>query len=229
MGERTTSHAIHRLVYRLLRARDPGARGAKIGKSTRRELLRWGTATAGAAALAGGAMGAPTRARLFAQTGQATPEAKATPTTPVSPPSSTETWTEPWIWRPGEWPGQRLDLNVVENENPGAIVGFGNQTAALFSYTGGTPGPTVRMRGDEVLLVTLRNMLGRNYGQTPLGPYPQPNSYELPPNVTLDQVNAKARQLGFMRDNVCLGEHTNGVHSIHDTNLHTHGLHVRPG
>src|SRR5215217_855063 len=164
MDERTTNHAIHRLVDRLLRARDPGARGAKLGKSTRREILRWGTATAGAAALAVGAMGAPTRARLFPQTGQATPEAKATPTTPVSPPSSTETWTEPWIWRPSEWPGQSLDLNVTENENPGAIVGFGNQTAVLFSYGGGTPGPTIRMRGDEVLLVTLRNMLQQNFG-----------------------------------------------------------------
>jgi FtsP/CotA-like multicopper oxidase with cupredoxin domain len=229
MNESATNHAIRRLVDRLLRARDPEAGRVKMGKSTRRDLLRWGTATAGAAALIGGAMGAPTRARLFAQTGHATPEAKATPTTPMTPPSMTETWTEPWIWRPGQWPGQSLDLNIVENENPGAIVGLGNQTAVLFSYGGGTPGPSIRMRGDEVLLVTLRNVLGRNYGQTPLGPYPEPISFELPPNVTLDQVNAKARQLGLMRDNVCLGEHTNGVHSIHDTNLHTHGLHVRPG
>src|SRR3954471_17319809 len=170
--------------------------------------------------------------------GQATPEAHhpgATPvahppaTTSMSPPSATETWTEPWVWRPSEWPGQRLALNVVENENPGAIVGFGNQTAVLFSYGGGTPGPTIRMRGDEVLLATVRNMLGRNFGATPLGPYPDPISYELPPNVTIDLVNAKARQLGRIRDDVCLGEHTNGLHSIHDTNLHTHGLHVRPG
>jgi hypothetical protein len=85
------------------------------------------------------------------------------------------------------------------------------------------------MRGDEVLIVTVRNMLGRNFGASPLGPYPDPISYELPPNVTIDQVNAKARQLGRIRDDVCLGEHTNGLHSIHDTNLHTHGLHVRPG
>jgi FtsP/CotA-like multicopper oxidase with cupredoxin domain len=229
VDERTTHHAIHRCVDRLLRARDPKAGGAKMSKSTRRELLRWGAATAGAAALVGGAMGAPTRARLFAQTGQATPEAKATPTTLMSPHSLTETWTEPWIWRPSEWPGQRLDLNVTENENPGAIVGFGNQTAVLFSYGGGTPGPTIRMRGDEVLLVTLRNMLEQNFGASPLGPYPDPASFELPPYLTTDQVNAKARQLGQIRTDVCLGEHTNGIHSIHDTNLHTHGLHVRPG
>ncbi|HEX2280335.1 MAG TPA: hypothetical protein VHG52_01110, partial [Thermomicrobiales bacterium] len=229
MVEPTPDRAIRRLVDRLLRARDPEAGGVKLGKSTRRDLLRWTTATAGVAALVSGAMGAPTRARLFTQTGHATPVAKATPTTPVSPPSSTETWTEPWIWRPSEWPGRRLDLNVVENENPGAIVGFGNQTAVLFSYGGGTPGPTIRMRGDEVLLVTLRNMLGQNFGASPVGPYPDPISYELPANVTIDQVNAKARQLGLIRDDICLGEHTNGFHSIHDTNLHTHGLHVRPG
>jgi hypothetical protein len=42
-------------------------------------------------------------------------------------------------WLPGEWPGQRLDLNVVENENHGSIVGFGNQTAVLFSYGGARP------------------------------------------------------------------------------------------
>ena len=123
--------------------------------------------------------------------------------------------------------GPRLDLNVVENENPGAIVGFGNQTAVLFSYGGGTPGPTIRMRGDEVLLVTLRNVLGQDFGTTPFGPYPAPE--ELPKNVTIDQVNAKARQHGLIQDDFCLGEHTNGVHSIHDTNLHVHGLHVRPG
>ena len=145
----------------------------------------------------------------------------------VPPPAATETWTEPWIWRPSEWPGQRLDLNVVENENPGAIVGFGNETAVLFSYGGGTPGPTIRMRGDEVLLVTLRNLLGPDLGMTTFGPYPAPE--ELPKYVTIDQVNAKARQLGLIQDDYCLGEHTNGVHSIHDTNLHSHGLHVRPG
>jgi hypothetical protein len=65
MGQSTThrDRAIHRLVDCLLRARDPKAGGAKMGKSTRRNLLRWETATAGAAALVAGAMGAPTRAR----------------------------------------------------------------------------------------------------------------------------------------------------------------------
>jgi FtsP/CotA-like multicopper oxidase with cupredoxin domain len=160
---------------------------------------------------------------------QATPVAAPAGNPERAQPAPTETWTEPWVWRPGDFPGQRLALNVVENENPGSIVGLGNQTEVLFSYGGGTPGPTIRMQGDEVLLVTLRNMLGVNSGTSPLGPYPDPISYELPPNVTLEQVNAKARKLGLLRDDICLGEHTNGFHSIHDTNLHTHGLHVRPG
>lgn len=118
-------------------------------------------------------------------------------------------------------------MNVLENVNPGALVGFGNLTSVLFSYGGVTPGPTIRMRGDEVLLLTLRNSLAQDFGTTPVGPYPAPE--ELPSYVTIDQLNAKARQLGLIRDDFCLGEHTNGVHSIHDTNFHTHGLHVRPG
>jgi hypothetical protein len=42
------------------------------------------------------------------------------------PANATETWNEPWVWQPSAWPGQQLHLNVVENENPGATVGFGN-------------------------------------------------------------------------------------------------------
>ncbi|MGE3594205.1 MAG: multicopper oxidase domain-containing protein [Dehalococcoidia bacterium] len=185
------------------------------GLLSRRLLL--GTALTGAAAIS-----LPSRTHA-----QATPEATPAATPGASPPSSVETWTEPWIWRPSEWPGQRLALNVVENENPGAIVGFGNPYTVLFSYGGSTPGPTIRMRGDEVLLVTLRNLLGEDFGTTLFGPYPAPE--ELPQYLTIDQVNAKARQLGLIQDDFCLGEHTSGVHSVHDTNLHTHGLHDRPG
>ena len=198
--------AIHRLVDRVA--------GALI---SRRSLLR--SALTGAAA-----MSLPSEVLA-----QATPAATPGAAHGGPQPAPTETWTEPWIWRPSDWPGRSLDLNVVENQNPGAIVGFGNQTAVLFSYGGATPGSTIRMRGDEVLLVTLRNMFGQDFGSTPVGPYPAPVSFELPPNVTVDQVNAKARQLGLLQDDVCLGEHTNGVHSIHDTNLHTHGLQCAPG
>lgn len=83
------------------------------------------------------------------------------------------------------------------------------------------------MRGDETLLVRLRNMLGPNLGSSYVGPYPDPNA--LPSWVTVDQVNAKAEQNGNARYDFCLGEHANVIHAAHDTNLHTHGLHVAPG
>jgi FtsP/CotA-like multicopper oxidase with cupredoxin domain len=154
------------------------------------------------------------------------------PAAPVAPPSAVETWTEPWVWRPGQWPGQSLALNVVENQNPGAIVGYGNQTEALFSYGGTAPGPTIRMRGDETLSIDLRNLLGLDTGRTFVGEFPDPNELtgyvggeELTPQLT----QQLARDLGNERYDFCLGEHTNGVHTVHTTNLHTHGLHVRPG
>ena len=60
--------------------------------------------------------------------GGASPGGKQFPyaTQPVDLTTDTETWIEPWVWRPADWPGQDLALNIVENENPGPIVGFGN-------------------------------------------------------------------------------------------------------
>jgi len=159
--------------------------------------------------------------------GQGTPVATPVAQPDVIPATAVETWDEPWVWRPSDWPGQQLELNVVENENPGAIVGFGNPNAVLFSYNGSTPGPTIRMRGDEILLLRLRNLLGPNLGVSYVGPYPDPKA--LPNGVTVDQVNAKSEQLGNARYDFCLGEHANVIHAAHDTNIHTHGLHVRPG
>ncbi len=155
----------------------------------------------------------------------ATPVATPAPT-PIDA-SATETWVEPWVWRPSEWPGQQLEMNVVENQSPGDIVGYGNPSAILFSYNGATPGPTIRMRGDETLLLRLRNLLGANEGTTYVGPYPDPN--ELPDNIDLATVNEKAQALGNFHHDYCLGEHTNGTHAARTTNIHTHGLHVRPG
>ena len=161
-----------------------------------------------------------------------------------------ENWNEPWVWRPGEWPGQQLDLNVVENQNPGIEVGLGNAGSVLFSYGGNTPGPTVRMRGDEALDVKLRNLLGEDCGVTFVGPFPDLN--ELVGEVTVEKAQEASRRLrarrfdcatgecvsegdscvendfGNERFDFCIGEHVNGVHSVRVTNLHTHGLHVRP-
>ncbi|MEO1086226.1 MAG: hypothetical protein AAFY88_18460 [Acidobacteriota bacterium] len=180
----------------------------------------------------------------------------------IDPRTASETWNEPWTWRPGDWPGQQLDLHVVENQNPGIEVGLGNPGSVIFSYGGNTPGPTIRMRGDETLFVKLRNLLGQDDGQNFTGPNPDPN--ELTPELdravceaaglpydpaasacsTTDDVcgeetprtvgasvltEALGEVLGKeLRHDFCLGEHINGVHANHVTNLHTHGLHVRP-
>ncbi|MEM1335468.1 MAG: hypothetical protein AAGG08_18630, partial [Actinomycetota bacterium] len=140
--------------------------------------------------------------------------------TPIDPSNAFETWNEPWVWRPGDWPGQQLDMHVVENQNPGIEVGLGNPGSVIFSYGGNTPGPTIRMRGDETLFVKLRNLLGQNLGSTKIGPNPDTAAtvpWLKPADIPFDT-----------RDDFCLGEHTNGVHAVHTTNLHTHGLHVRP-
>lgn len=160
------------------------------------------------------------------------------PVTPFNP----ETWNEPWVWRPSDWPGQQLDLNVVENENPGIPVGFGNPSSILFNYGGRTPGPTIRMRGDEILHVKVRNILGEDFGTTAVGP--SPDAATLTPGLHEAVCKAAGQKSGCtpksfpealysvvpadVRDDFCLGEHTNGVHSNRVTNLHTHGLHVRP-
>lgn len=156
-----------------------------------------------------------------------TPQADDKATSQVAgfdPEQIEDTWGEPWIWGPSRWPGQQLQLNAVENTTPiaGIGTGFENIRPVLFSYTGISPGPTVRMQGDETLYLKLRNLLGLNAGSTITGPYPDPNS--LPPGVSQEQVPTPKSKLDW-----CLGEHTNGVHSVRTTNLHTHGLHVRPG
>ena len=147
-------------------------------------------------------------------------------TPPISFKNAFENWNEPWVWRPDQWPGQQLDLNVVENQSPGIEVGLGNASSVLFSYGGNTPGPTIRMRGDQTLSVRLRNMLGEDCGVTYIGPFP--DSATLPPGFDLAEAEKASRALGNERFDFCIGEHVNGVHSIHITNLHTHGLHVRP-
>lgn len=148
-------------------------------------------------------------------------------TCPVpTPASAAETWDEPWVWEPGKWPGETLHLNVVEHQTPSTIVGLGNAGAALFSYNGATPGPTIRMKGDETLRVKLFNHLGLNQGSTPIGLDTDPAYYITANNGS--KLGYNAANDNFKEDWE-LGEHVNGIHSIHTTNLHTHGLHVRPG
>src|SRR5688572_18765022 len=113
-----------------------GAEDTRAAGISRRSFIR--TAAIGAAAV-------PMVASVVAR-------AQSSTTIPVVATDASETWSEPWVWRPSDWPGQQLALNVVENENPGVIVGLGNPGDILFSYNGATPGPTIRMKGDETLL-----------------------------------------------------------------------------
>ena len=81
-----------------------------------------------------------------------------------------EDWSEPWVWRPEDWPGQPLTLQIVGNRHVPRAVSPGNRFTPLYSFNGSSPGPTIRTRGDAVLRVKLRNMLGPNHGQVPKGP-----------------------------------------------------------
>ncbi|MFV2007981.1 MAG: hypothetical protein ACC667_11060, partial [Longimicrobiales bacterium] len=118
----------------------------------------------------------PPEAAAPAQTTPPTPEVGDL-VNPLTTPA--ETWQEPWTWRPQDWPDAKLELNVVENQNPGASPSPGNPTPALFSYNGMSPGPTVRVRSDGTLRVKVRNMLGLNRQDTQVGP--APDSLELTP------------------------------------------------
>ena len=166
--------------------------------------------------------------------------------------SLSENWQEPWIWRPEEWPDELLGLNVVRKQNPGPSTTPGNRARSLFNYNGASPGPTIRVRGDGVVRIKLRNTLGLNSQDTPVGPCP--DQVEVPPAVqemacalieeqvyggdspppggcpllaafldhVVETVGAETRPGWSLKG------HLNGQHAAHVTNIHTHGLHVAP-
>ena len=163
-----------------------------------------------------------------------------------------EDWTEPWLWRPSDWPNQPLALNVVGNAHPPRGTSPGNQFTPLYSFNGSSPGPTIRLRGTERLRVTVRNHLGPNLSRVPKGPAPDP--FEVRPDV-LDAAFCRMQKDAGIRvrrrrmrepssvtstsssravrsswsSTSCLSGHVNVPHGSHTTNLHTHGLHVEPG
>jgi FtsP/CotA-like multicopper oxidase with cupredoxin domain len=169
----------------------------------------------------------------------------------VHPPDVPETWLEPWIWRPEEWDGTALDLNVVRNQNPGGSPSPGNRAPSLFSFNGMPMGPTVRVKGDGNVRFRVRNMLGLNEHLTPVGAgadplempvdtvqricdvvgpdaVPGPGGGAIPCLTPLypeavQEVLAEEVHPGWR-----LKGHLNGPARTHTTNLHTHGLHVRP-
>ena len=161
-------------------------------------------------------------------------------------------WQEPWVWRPERWPGAPLELNVVANQSPGHSPSPGNPAPALFSYNGASPGPTVRVRSDGEVRFRVRNVLGLDQANTPVGPYPDPVDItpsmrrkvcelvdeqvsgfepstpgECPVFIFPEQVQQVLKNAKF-QPGWALKGHINGIHGTHVTNLHTHGLHVFP-
>ena len=216
----------------------------------RRELLQIG-AVAGLAAMAPGATAASDGAQTPGSGQGAKPPQPPAPEAIVNPAAQrVEDWTEPWVWRPEDWPGQQLTLQIVGNRHPPRAVSPGNQYTPLFSINGSSPGPTIRTRGDGLLRIKLRNMLGPNHGQVPKGPAPDP--FEIPPADFEAALCAMSKAQGgdcstppvrvlehleelfryipaTLVDTGCLSSPANLPHGSHTTNLHTHGVHVQPG
>jgi FtsP/CotA-like multicopper oxidase with cupredoxin domain len=225
---------------------------------TRRRMLKLGAT----------GLGATTLAALVTPDALATPADDQAPGSgqgpqPPKPPAPdaivniatalTEDWCEPWIWRPTDWPGQPLVLNLVGNPNPPRAVSPGNRFTPLYSFNGASPGPTIRMRAADRLMVTVRNHLSANLGKVPVGPCPDP--LEQSPAVMQAALCALNKEIGKdcqspppalpillehahdllevmpaqMRDTACLPGPVNSPHASHTSNLHTHGLHVNPG
>jgi hypothetical protein len=105
---------------------------------TRRRMLKLGAT----------GLGATTLAALVTPDALATPAGDQAPGSgqgpqPPKPPAPdaivniatalTEDWCEPWIWRPTDWPGQPLVLNLVGNPNPPRAVSPGNRFTPLYS------------------------------------------------------------------------------------------------
>ncbi|HET7697187.1 MAG TPA: multicopper oxidase domain-containing protein [Vicinamibacterales bacterium] len=218
----------------------------------RRELLQFGIG--GFSALGASALRAAATDGQTPGSGQGAQPPQPPPTDAVVDVTTVpvEDWTEPWIWRPSEWPGRSLALNIVGNSHPPRATSPGNRFTPLYSFNGSSPGPTIRMRGDEVLRVTLRNHLGPNLSRVPKGPAPDPfevhpealaaafcrmqkaagRSCDAPPNARTVFGHFHEFFEGSpieLVDTSCVSGHVNVPHGSHTTNLHTHGLHVEPG
>lgn len=232
-----------------------GADGKNSQGLGRREFIKLGAG--GLAVSLTGCAASPAEERQSPGTAEvvqdATPMALPDPGDTFDPTQlSADNWQEPWVWRPDQWPGNPLELNVVANQSPGHSPSPGNPRPSLFSYNGSSPGPTVRVRNDGEVLFRVRNLLGRDEARTPVGPYPDPvditpdtrrkvcslveaqvsgfepdESGDCPVFIFPEQVQQVLANARF-RPGWALKGHINGVHGTHVTNLHTHGLHVFP-
>lgn len=252
---------------------DSSDSSASVASPSRRKLLQFGVAGVAASLTsvrpgldaAGAADGSQNPAATPPPAAPAAPASPASPASPAAAPApdmsgvvdptalTTETWSEPWVWRPEEWPGQSLDLNVVERNEPDKAPSPGQIFPGQFSFGGISPGPTIRIRTDGVLRIHLRNLLGQDFGRMWVGPCPDPLS--LPPAIALafecevakaagkpcptasdpaftitDHLEALGQFLSVaMMEGHCMTGVSNSEHGSRVTNLHTHGLHVHPG
>ena len=219
----------------------------------RRRLLQLGAAGVTAALGSGGSALFAARAQN-AQSATPQPPPTAPDASGVVDPSALgfETWTEPWVWRPADWPDQCLDLNVVERNEPDKAPSQGQIFPGQFSFGGISPAPTIRARGDGAIRIRLRNLLGVDYGNMWIGPCSDPLS--LPPDLAfaferevakatgnpvpekpnpafniLEYLEPLARFLSVQTMNGrCMSGVSNSEHGSRVTNLHMHGLHVWP-
>lgn len=228
----------------------------KESQLPRREFLKMAAAGTASAAVIGS--GGAVRSS-FAQTPPPPNPAPFAPATIPSVPSGLlnpsipriGNWIEPWTWKPADWPGAQLELNVVANQNPGNSPSPGNLGGSIFSYNGHTPAPTIRVKSDGEVRIKIRNLMGLNRAETPIGQSPDP--FEFPPEVDEQICTLIREQIPSQNppapppclSNIFLEQtyqyvhfekragwslkgHLNGLHAAHVTNLHTHGLHVSP-
>ncbi|HSM03475.1 MAG TPA: multicopper oxidase domain-containing protein, partial [Longimicrobiales bacterium] len=125
----------------------------------------------------------------------------------------------------------------------------GNRAPSLFSFNGMPMAPTVRVRGDGNVRFRIRNMLGLNEHSTPIGPGPDPVEMPvdtvqkicdlvgpdavpgpgiIPCNAFFHPEETQEVLAEEVHPGWALKGHVNGTARTHTTNLHTHGLHVRP-
>lgn len=184
-----------------------------------------------------GALALPHLGCSTAAAAAATPASARSGSTAVRQDECAENWFEPFEWNVGIQgkDGEELQLVVQEVSNSllKPILPPGESPAILFSYNGGVPGYTIRMGGDAVLKMHLVNGLGGNDGTFA---HDKNARFALSGQGSASNVlktagaDFKANEVvPDVEDWKLAGALLYGPHQQHTTNMHTHGLHVRPG
>ena len=93
-----------------------------------------------------------------------------------------EDWSEPWIWRPSEWPNQPLALNVVGNAHPPRATSTGNPFhAALQLQRRRARGRRFACAATNACASRCGIISGRIMGRVPKGPAADP--FEVHPDA----------------------------------------------